>query len=97
MELLYTIANQASIAIENARIYADVRQKALELRRYFHRVARALGSSQSPEEVPAVIASLTVEVMGADRCALYSLPEGNAVGSPMEIEAAVNFRLASGF
>jgi GAF domain-containing protein len=75
VELLYTIANQAAIAIENARVYADVRQKAQELRRYFHRVGRALGSQGSPGEVPQLIASLTLEVMGADRCALYALQE----------------------
>lgn len=90
MELLYTIANQAAIAIENARIYADVRQKSRELRKYFHRVARALGSSQSPEGVPQLIASLTLEVMGADRCALYSLDENKAT---LKIEAATNFRV----
>lgn len=94
MELLYTIANQAAIAIENARIYADVRQKALELRKYFHRVARALGSSQSPGDVPHLIASLTLEVMGADRCALYSVGEGPE-GPQLKIEAAVNFRLTA--
>jgi GAF domain-containing protein len=75
MELLYTIANQAAVAIENARVYAAVRHKSLELRRYFHRVARALGSSQDPGEVPELIASLTMEVMGADRCAVYSVEE----------------------
>ena len=95
MELLYTIANQAAIAIENARIYADMRQKALELRRYFHRVARALGSSQSPGAVPKLITSLTLEVMGADRCALYSL-EAGPDGPDLVPLAALNFRPAGG-
>ncbi|MBC8101623.1 MAG: GAF domain-containing protein [Cytophagales bacterium] len=74
MELLYTIANQAAIAIENARVYADVQQKSRELRKYFHRVSRALGSSRSPEAVPALIVSLTQEITSADYCALYSTP-----------------------
>ena len=52
MELAYTIANQAALAIENARIYENVRQKGLEVRKYFGRIARALNSSQSPDEVP---------------------------------------------
>jgi GAF domain-containing protein len=97
MELCYTIANQAAIAIDNARIYADVRQKALELRRYFHRVARALGSAQSPEGVPHLIASLTLEVMGADRCALYSVADAEEPGGTprLKVEAAANFRLTS--
>lgn len=93
VELLYTIANQAAIAIENARIYADVRQKAQELRRYFHRVGRALGAQGSPGEVPQMIASLTLEVMGADRCALYALDD--TALPRLRVEAAVNFRPAA--
>ena len=98
MELLYTIANQAAIAIENARIYADVRHKSLELRRYFHRVARALGSSQSPRGVPHLIASLTMEVMAGDRCALYAIrpggsePDGTGGPPQMEMVARSGFR-----
>lgn len=106
VELLYTIANQAAIAIENARVYADVRQKAQELRRYFHRVGRALGSPGSPEEVPQLIAALTVEVMGADRCALYTLDAAEAddaaattptAAANLRLEAAFNFRPSVAF
>lgn len=89
VELAYTIANQAAIAIENARIYADVRQKSLELRKYVHRVARALGSAQSPEEVPGLIAALARGVAGADRCALYRVTE-----TGLELAAADGFRTA---
>lgn len=96
MELLYTIANQAAIAIENARVYADVRQKSRELRKYFHRVARALGSSQSPRAVPQLIASLTLEVMGADRCVLYAVREkaGESGGQYLEMAARAGYRAA---
>lgn len=94
MELLYTIANQAAIAIENARIYADVRQKSLELRRYFHRVARALGSSHSPEEVPEMIATLTLEVMGADRCTLYAVKRAPEEGPLLVCAASAGFKIA---
>jgi GAF domain-containing protein len=93
MELLYTIANQAAIAIENARIYADVRQKSLELRRYFHRVARALGSAQTPDEVPKIIASLTMEVMGADRCALYAVRNSADEQPALLCAASEGFRI----
>jgi GAF domain-containing protein len=93
MELLYTIANQASVAIENARVYEDVRQKGRELRKYFHRVARALGSAHSPAQVPHLIASLTLEVMGADRCAVYALHAAD--GFPrLTLAARAGFRLA---
>jgi GAF domain-containing protein len=92
MELLYTIANQAAIAIENARIYSDIRQRSSEMRKYFHRVARALGSSQAPEGVPELIASLTQEVMEADRCALYAVRQAVA-GPLLETSASVGFRV----
>lgn len=93
MELLYTVANQAAIALENARIYADVREKGRELRKYFHRVARALGSAQSPRAVPHLIATLTLEIMGGDRCALYEVKE---IGGErmLELVARHGFRLS---
>lgn len=93
MELLYTVANQAAIALENARIYADVREKGRELRKYFHRVARALGSAQSPRAVPLLIATLTLEIMGGDRCALYAVKETNGERR-LELVARHGFRLA---
>jgi GAF domain-containing protein len=93
MELLYTVANQAAIALENARIYADVREKGRELRKYFHRVARALGSAQSPRAVPLLIATLTLEIMGGDRCALYAVKESGGERR-LELVARHGFRLA---
>lgn len=103
MELLYTIANQAAIAIENARVYADIRHKSRELRKSFDRVARALGSSRAPGAVPELIASLTQEMTGADYCALYSVaaspaPGGRSAaenGRRLVLEGAVGFRTAA--
>jgi GAF domain-containing protein len=71
MELLYTVANQAAVAIVNAMLYQDARSKSTEMRRYFHRVARALGSALEAQDVPQLLADLAVEVMRADRCAIY--------------------------
>ncbi len=93
MELLYTVANQAAVSLENARIYAEVREKGREIRKYFHRVARALGSARSPRAVPFLIATLTLEIMGGDRCALYAVKEGEK-GPCLELVARHGFRLA---
>lgn len=95
MELLYTIANQAAIAIENARVYADMRHQSVELRKYFHRVARALGTSQSPQEVPELIATLTCEIMGADRCVLHSVEPGTEDEWRQRTAASVGFRVVN--
>ncbi|MES2460964.1 MAG: GAF domain-containing protein [Armatimonadota bacterium] len=105
MELLYTIANQAAIAIGNARVYEDVQQKSRELRKYFHRVSRALGSSQSPRAVPETIVALTQEITNCDYCALYSaLPAASQIVGMTSVtprrlvtEAQVGFKILTGF
>src|SRR5205823_12037792 len=71
MELLYTIANQAAVALANATLYKDARSKSTEMRRYFNRVARALGSALEARDLPQLLADLVVEVMRADRSAIY--------------------------
>jgi GAF domain-containing protein len=71
MELLYTIANQAGVAISNIRILADTRHKSQELRRSFRRVARALGTSLTVAQTAATIADLASEIMHVDKAVLY--------------------------
>ncbi len=102
VELLYTIANQAATALENARMFDEVQHKGRELRRYFHQVARALGSSQEPQSVPLLIAQLTQELMGADRCALYTRAPASEQEDGAEngvaflhLQARAGFRLAT--
>ncbi len=90
MELLYTIANQSAVAIANATMYQDARSKSTEMRRYFHRVARALGSALEAQDVPQLLADLVVEVMRADRCAVY-----RADSDAVRLQATSRFRAAS--
>jgi GAF domain-containing protein len=87
MELLYTIANQAAVAIVNAMLYQDARSKSTEMRRYIHRIARALGSALEAQDVPLLLADLAVEVMRADRCAIYRLD-----GETVRLHATSHFR-----
>jgi GAF domain-containing protein len=93
MELLYTIANQAAIAIENARMYARVRHHSAEIRKYFQRGARALGTSHDPNRVPELIASLTQEIMHADRCVLLATYPKSDGTWQRRIAASVGFRV----
>ncbi len=79
MELLYTIANQAAVAIANAKLYQDARSKSMEMRRYFHRVARALGSALEAQDAPQLLSDLAVEMMRADRCAIYRVDGGSVL------------------
>ena len=88
MELLYTISNQAAVAIYNAIQYRNARIRAHEMSRYFRRIAHALGSSFDSRDLPQVIADLAIEIMRADRCTVYGIdgdhsPFGHAVGSAL--------------
>ncbi|HZO89413.1 MAG TPA: GAF domain-containing protein [Chthonomonadaceae bacterium] len=89
MELLYTIANQAAVAIVNAMLYRDARSKSHEMRRYFRRIAHALGSALDEQDMPRLLADLAVEIMRADRCAVYRVE-----GEELRLQAASHFRAA---
>jgi GAF domain-containing protein len=87
MELLYTIANQAAVAIFNAMLYQDARSKSHEMRRYFRRVAHAIGTALDEQDLPQLLSDLAVEIMRADRCALYRVE-----GESLQLQASSNFR-----
>lgn len=87
MELLYTIANQAAFAVVNAMLYQEARAKSHEMRRYFRRVAQAIGSSLESENLPQLLADLAVEIMRADRCAIYRVE-----GDMLRLQATSHFR-----
>jgi GAF domain-containing protein len=87
MELLYTIANQAAVAIVNAMLYQDARSKSYEMRRYFRRVAHAIGSALEEQDLPQLLADLAIEIMRADRCAIYRVE-----GDELRLQATSHFR-----
>jgi GAF domain-containing protein len=87
MELLYTIANQAASAITNATTFQEARARSHEMRRYFSRVARAIGSTLEEQDLPRLLADLSVEIMRADRCAVYRVE-----GDKLRLNASSRFR-----
>ena len=89
MELLYTISNQAAVAIYNALQYRLARTRSHEMSRYFRRIAHALGSSFDGN-LPQVISDLAIEIMRADRCAIYSVQ-----GEELLLRASSRFRTAA--
>ena len=89
MELLYTIANQAAVAIVNAMLYQDARSKSHEMRRYFRRVAHAIGSALDEQDLPQLLADLAVEIIRADRCAIYRIENDT-----LHLQATSHFRAA---
>jgi GAF domain-containing protein len=87
MELLYTIANQAAFAIVNAMLYQDARSKSHEMRRYFRRVAHAIGNALDEQDLPQLLADLAIEIMRADRCAIYRVE-----GDSLRLQTTSHFR-----
>ncbi len=75
MELLYTIANQAAVAVMNARAFQETRARSQETRRYFRRIAHALGVALEDSKRPENTALLIREMMRADRLAIYLLKD----------------------
>ena len=90
MELLYTIANQAAVAVVNATLYQDARLKSHEMRRYFRRVAHAIGAALDEQDLPQLLADLAVEIMRADRCAVYRIE-----GEELRLESTSRFRAST--
>lgn len=73
MEMLYTIANQASLAMVNATAYQRAQERTLAMRRYFRRFASAIGSSIERAHMLQLVTDVALDVMEADRCAIYRL------------------------
>ncbi|MCC6727911.1 MAG: GAF domain-containing protein [Chthonomonadales bacterium] len=90
MELLYTIANQAAVAIVNATLYHEARAKSSAMRGYFNRVARALGAAIADQDVPRLLADLAIEMLRADRCAIYLVD-----GETARLRASSHFRASA--
>jgi GAF domain-containing protein len=90
MELLYTVANQAAVAIVNAQTYQEARSRSADMRRYLNRIARALGSSLEPHDAPQLLASLAMEVMKSDHCAIYRVE-----GDSLALKSSSGFRASA--
>ncbi len=71
--LLLSIANQAAIAVENARLYDDSQRRLHELS-VLYEVSQAASSLHLDETLP-LIAEKTAWAVRADRCALFLLDE----------------------
>ncbi len=101
VELLFTIANQAGGALENARRYEDARFRSTQLRKYFLRLAQSIGTNLPGDSAPGIIADLVREAMNADGCVLYRLVDGTLIPSAWSgirgsLFTGVNIRVGEG-
>jgi GAF domain-containing protein/CheY-like chemotaxis protein len=82
IELVKTFADQAVIAIENARLFQELEARTRELTRSVHElqalgeVSQALSSTLDLETVLNTIVSRANQLAGADGCSVYEYDEG---------------------
>jgi signal transduction histidine kinase len=97
LDLLSSIANQAAIAVENARLYDDSQRRLHELS-VLYELSQA-ASSLRRDETLRLIAEKTAWALRADRCALFLLDEERgelvlrAVDNPGRPAEALGLRL----
>lgn len=78
IRLLRSFANQAAIAVENARLYLIIKNKVKELATVFE-VGKSITSTLELDRVLAEVASSVREVMKADAVMIMNLNEANQV------------------
>lgn len=74
LEFLSALADQSGVALENARLYTEMQQRATELA-VVAAVSSALSCSLDLEEVLQTIVESVVQVVGCDRSAIFELSE----------------------
>jgi GAF domain-containing protein len=83
MELLQTFADQAVIAVENARLFKELQARTSELTRSVDQltalgeISQAVSSTLDVETVLQTIVSRATQLAGADGCAIYEYDEAS--------------------
>ncbi len=74
MALLTTIAHQVGGAIENARLYQEMKKKAMQIET-LSQVSRTITSNRYLEEILHLIVTMTAEMMDSKICSIMLLNE----------------------
>jgi signal transduction protein with GAF and PtsI domain len=74
LALLRTIGQQVGSAIENARLYDEMRRKAMQIET-LSAVSRTISSNRYLEEILHLIAAMTAEMMNSKICSIMLLDE----------------------
>src|SRR5207245_4220305 len=70
LELLFTIASQAAIAVENARLYAETKQQAVRAA-LTNRLSQAVSRTLDVSEIFETAVHELGAHLGVDRCSLF--------------------------
>ncbi|MEZ5101689.1 MAG: GAF domain-containing protein [Thermoleophilia bacterium] len=106
VEFLVSSASLVAGAIENARLYAETRQRVSQLE-LLNALAETIARAATAEELLDAVAAATRELLDADACALYLLdPAGTRLAlaatspattdAPAALDPALLTRLAAG-
>ena len=100
--LLSGIASHAAIAIQNARLFENIRRQARELTS-LNEMGRHIASILDVEQLLELVVSLATQTLRAGACAIYLIaPEERllvlkaAQGLPASMVRRVNFRIGEG-
>lgn len=75
LRFLTTVANQAAVALNNARLFSETRQNAVEMTTLFE-VTQNLSGTLDPDETQLLVADAALRLIGAEMCAVLRL-DGN--------------------
>src|SRR4051812_46171390 len=93
VRLLEVLAGQASVALENARLYeqqrleAEAAKEAAEIANALLQASRELATAETPEDVLGRSVEVTAHVLGTERAALWIEEEGE----PHDLVARASF------
>jgi PAS domain S-box-containing protein len=94
IELAQTLANQAAVAVQNARLYNDTQARLAELAT-LNRLSNALASTINLEQICATVSEQVRPVMGVDCIYLALYDEArNSVSFPLMVEAGQRLEVA---
>jgi len=96
---LATVANQAAVALNNARLFSETRQRAREMTTLFE-VTQNLSGTLDPDETMHLVADAALSLLGVELCAVLRLDHQGRVARQILMERhrcrnelRINFRL----
>ncbi len=96
---LTTVANQAAVALNNARLFSEARQHAYEMTTLFE-VTQNLSGTLDPDETMHLVADAALNLLGVELCAVLRLDRRRRVAQQVLVERHrrrddlhINFRL----
>jgi len=79
---LSALISQASVAVENAHLYSETRERANELETLLH-IAEGASSTLKLNEVLELTARLTAQACRVDRCSIFLIDESSRAIEPL--------------